>query len=114
MPEYSVNLRLHHIHPPTRQTYLKELGIVIFHTNIDDALMLLGDSPSLASKLFEPIDSNRSRILLETKSMSKTAYKCRSHHEYGLAYVLFKISGDKTAATDIIEMFASPFVKQLL
>src|SRR6266567_8867874 len=43
-PENCINLRLHHIQKIIRTKYMKELAILIFHTHINDALMLLEDN----------------------------------------------------------------------
>lgn len=112
-PEHCIKLRLHHIQKNIRTKYMKELAILIFHTNIDDALMLLDGNSYAASHLYRSIDLKRSKLLLSTKNLSSIAYQCRSHHEYGLSHMLFKMSKDDKAAGDVIDMFASDYIKLL-
>ena len=114
IPEQCISLRLHHIQKTIQTKYMKELAILIFHTNINDALMLLDGNSHAASHLYRSIDLKRSKLLLSTKNLSNIAYQCRSHHEYGLSHMLFRMSKEDKAAKDIIDMFASDYVKMLL
>ena len=116
-PEYCINLGMHLLPQQSKNLHVEKLGILIFNTHNDDAIVLLHNNMNKIITLMNRINKLQANFLAN-ESVNNTkilehAYKCLSIHKWGMAYVLFKKANDHKSAINVLESRAPKYMKIL-
>lgn len=117
-PEYCINLGMHLLPHQSKNLHIEKLGILIFNTHNDDAVVLLHNNMNKIITLLNKTNKFQASFLAnESTNNIKTldhAYKCLSVHKWGMAYILFKKANDYKSATNVLELRAPKYIQILL
>jgi len=117
-PEYCINLGMHLLPQQIKNLHIEKLGILIFNTHNDDAVVLLHNNMNKIITLLNKTNKFQASFLAnESTNNIKTldhAYKCLSVHKWGMAYILFKKANDYKSATNVLELRAPKYIQILL